>query len=196
LVSSKVIYAIVLLKIKIIFRETGGKMYRRGKNKKLSELFKKKDEEDKKKTKSSTPSYQKKATKKTSPKGLGDKAKKSTPKRSSKKTKAATPKGLGSKAKKTTAGMYDTSSAAKEKVAAAKASKEKALMHSKTHQDLINAAYKAAEELKIAPWVLLRAAKWGHFTEDRGKVYDGPMIDEIDTLEPAQKQALKKVLGL
>lgn len=69
-------------------------------------------------------------------------------------------------------------------------------MHSKTHQDLINAAYKAAEELKIAPWVLLRAAEWGHFTDDRGKKYDGPMIDDIDTLDDAQKKALKKALGL
>ena len=70
------------------------------------------------------------------------------------------------------------------------------LMHSKTHQDLINAAYKAAEELKIAPWVLLRAAEWGHFTDDRGKKYDGPVIDDIDGLDAAQKAALKKAVGL
>ena len=69
-------------------------------------------------------------------------------------------------------------------------------MRSKTHQDLINAAYKAAEELKIAPWVLLRAAGWGHFTEDRGKKYDGPMIDDIEGLDDAQKKALKKAVGV
>lgn len=84
----------------------------------------------------------------------------------------------------------------KEMKAAEKAEKEKELMHKKTHQDLINAAYKAAEELKIAPWVLLRAAEWGHFTEDRGKLYDGPMIDDIDGLDDEQKKALKKAIDL
>ena len=167
-------------------------MYRRGENKKLSELFKKKDDEDKKETKSSGPSYKKEPAKKVVKKSPLKSAKKPA----KKAAKKPLPKGYKASKKKTTAGVYDTSATAKEKVAAAKTSKEKAIMHSKTHQDLINVAYKAAEELKIAPWVLLRAAKWGHFTEDRGKVYDGPMIDEIDTLEPAQKQALKKVLGL
>ena len=62
-------------------------------------------------------------------------------------------------------------------------------MHSKTHQDLINAAYKAAEKLGIAPWVLLRAAGWGHFTDDRGKKYDGPIIDKLEGLDDAQKAA-------
>ncbi len=74
--------------------------------------------------------------------------------------------------------------------------KQAQVLHSKTHQDLINAAYKAAEKLGIAPWVLLRAAGWGHFTENRGKKYDGPAIDEIKTLDDAQKKALKDVLGL
>jgi len=73
---------------------------------------------------------------------------------------------------------------------------QKEILHSKTHQDLINAAYKAAETLKIAPWVLLRAAGWGHFTDDRGKRYDGPAIDEIEGLDDAQKKALKTVLEI
>ncbi len=73
---------------------------------------------------------------------------------------------------------------------------QKELLHSKTHQDLINAAYKAAETLKIAPWVLLRAAGWGHFTDDRGKRYDGPAIDEIEGLDDAQKKALKDILEI
>jgi len=46
--------------------------------------------------------------------------------------------------------------------------KQLEVLHAKTHQDLINAAYKAAETLGIAPWVLLRAAGWGNFTDDRG----------------------------
>ena len=74
--------------------------------------------------------------------------------------------------------------------------KQEEVLHTKTHQDLINAGYKAAEKLGIAPYVLLRAAKWGNFTDDRGKKYDGPAIDAIDTLEDDQKKALKEVLGL
>lgn len=74
--------------------------------------------------------------------------------------------------------------------------KQAEVLHSKTHQDLINAAYKAAEKLGIAPWVLLRAAGWGNFTDNRGKKYDGPAIDEIKGLDDAQKKALKDVLGL
>jgi hypothetical protein len=70
------------------------------------------------------------------------------------------------------------------------------VLHSKTHQDLINAAYKAAEKLGIAPWVLLRAADWGTFTDDRGKKYTGPAIDDLAGLDDAQKNALKEVLGL
>ncbi len=134
---------------------------------KLSDLFKKDDKEEAKKTKSAKP------VKKTTPKVV-------------KRTAA----------KKSTAELNAKIAAVRENKAASKAKKAVEIMHSKTHQDLINAAYKAAEELKIAPWVLLRAAEWGHFTEDRGKKYDGPMIDDIDTLDDAQKKALKKVLDL
>lgn len=70
------------------------------------------------------------------------------------------------------------------------------LLHKKTHQDLINAAYKAAEELKIAPWVLIRAAGWGNFTEDRGAHYNGDHIDDIKTLSEEQKEALMGALGM
>jgi hypothetical protein len=95
-----------------------------------------------------------------------------------------------------TVGADDKIKAFKDKKNAEKDVKQEEFMHSKTHQDLINAAYKAAEELKIAPFVLLRAAEWGHFTDDRGKRYDGPVIDEIKGLDDAQKKALKKALGL
>jgi len=137
---------------------------------KLSDIFKKKDDKEE--------------AKKTPPKIV---------KRTAKKT---TPKIVKRTGKKSTAGADETIAAYKEKKAASKVSKEEKIMRSKTHQDLINAAYKAAEELKIAPWVLLRAAEWGHFTDDRGKKYDGPMIDDIDTLDDDQKKALKKVLEL
>ena len=146
---------------------------------KFSDFFKRDDEKEE--------------TKKTT---LPKSVKKAPPKRVKRTAKKSTPKGLGLTGKKSTAGVYDKTAASKEKIAAAKISRDKVVMHSKTHQDLINAAYKAAEELKIAPWVLLRAAEWGHFTDDRGKKYDGPMIDDIDTLDDAQKKALKKALGL
>ena len=146
---------------------------------KLSDLFKKKDDkEEAKKTTSAKP------------------VKKTTPKIVKRTSKKSTPKIVKRTSKKSTAGADATIAAYKEKKVAGKVSKEEKTMHSKTHQDLINVAYKAAEELKIAPWVLLRAAKWGHFTEDRGKKYDGPMIDDIDTLDDDQKKALKKVLEL
>ena len=76
--------------------------------------------------------------------------------------------------------------------------KQEEILHTKTHQDLVNAVYKVADELKVkgGPWPMLRAAGWGHFTDDRGKKYDGPAIDKIDGFDPAQKAALKKVLGI
>jgi len=133
---------------------------------KLTDLFKKKEEVAKKEVK--------KEVKKTAPK---------------------TVKRTSAKAQKTTAEINAVVKALKDKNAAAKKNAKK-MMHSKTHQDLINAAYKAAEELKVAPWVLLRAAEWGHFTDDRGKKYDGPVIDDLEGLDDDQKKALKKAVGL
>jgi hypothetical protein len=68
----------------------------------------------------------------------------------------------------------------------------------KTNQEIINAAYKVADELKLkgGPWPLLRAAGWGHLTDKRGDLYKGPAVDEIEKLTPEQKTALKRVLGL
>lgn len=68
----------------------------------------------------------------------------------------------------------------------------------KTNQEIINAAYKVAEELKLkgGPWPLLRAAGWGHLTDKRGDLYSGPAVDEIEKLTLEQKTALKRKLGL
>jgi hypothetical protein len=68
----------------------------------------------------------------------------------------------------------------------------------KTNQQIINAAYKVAEELNLkgGPWPLLRAAGWGHLTDKRGDHYKGRAIDEIEKLTPEQKTALKRELGL
>jgi len=70
------------------------------------------------------------------------------------------------------------------------------LLHAKTHQDFINAAYKAAEELGISPWVLLRAAGWGNFTDERGALYSGEHILDIESLSEGQKEMLLKYLGI
>jgi len=76
--------------------------------------------------------------------------------------------------------------------------RQEEVLKTKTHQDLINAVYKVAEELKVegGPWPMLRAAGWGHFTDDRGKLYKGPIIDDIEGFTAEQKAALKKHLGI
>lgn len=86
----------------------------------------------------------------------------------------------------------------REALTEAELKKQRDLLHTKTQQDLVNAVYKVAEELKVegGPWAMLRAAGWGNFTDDRGKKYDGPAIDEIEAFDPAQKAALKKVLEI
>ena len=139
---------------------------------KLSDIFKKKDEEEAKKK--TTKKVE--ATKKTAPKIVK--------------------RGGTTKKKVDTTGADEKIDAFKKMKAEKKDTKELEFMHSKTHQDLINAAYKAAEELKMSPWPLLRAAKWGHFTDDRGKLYDGPVIDDLEGLDDEQKKALKKALDL
>jgi|LDZU01.1.fsa_nt_gi hypothetical protein len=93
-------------------------------------------------------------------------------------------------------GKPDTEKAALVQEVARMKATQLEVLHKKTHQDLINAAYKAADELKIAPWVLIRAAGWGNFTEDRGALYKGEHIDDIDTLTEEQKEALMGVLGM
>lgn len=76
--------------------------------------------------------------------------------------------------------------------------KQKEAIAKKTNQDIINAAYKVAEELKLkgGPWPLMRAAGWGHLTDNRGDLYKGPAIHEIEALTDEQKAALIKVLDL
>jgi len=75
---------------------------------------------------------------------------------------------------------------------------QKKAIAKKTNQDIINAAYKVAEELKLkgGPWPLLRSAGWGHLTDNRGDLYKGPAVDEIEKLTAEQKKALKKELNI
>jgi len=86
----------------------------------------------------------------------------------------------------------------KEKADEASRAKQAEILKTKTHQDLINAVYKIAEELKSegGPWPILRAAGWGKFTDDRGALYKGPIIDDLEKLTDEQKAALKKQLGI
>ena len=53
--------------------------------------------------------------------------------------------------------------------------RQKDALAKKTNQDIINAAYKVADQLKLkgGPWPLLRSAGWGHLTEKRGELYKG-----------------------
>lgn len=73
--------------------------------------------------------------------------------------------------------------------------KQAEVLKTKTHQDLVNAAYKAAEKLKISPWAILKE-EWADFTKTRDAKYTGPLIDDLKHLDDAQKQALREALGL
>jgi hypothetical protein len=103
------------------------------------------------------------------------------------KTTAAGKASAGTRSTGSTGNIFETS-----------LQKQKEAIAKKTNQDIINAAYKVADELKLegGPWPLLRAAGWGHLTDKRGDLYKGPAVDEIDKLTAEQKAALKRVLGL
>ena len=106
--------------------------------------------------------------------------------------------GSGSLSDELTKDKVDAFLEKREALTEAELKKQREFLHTKTHQDLINAVYKVAEELKVegGPWPMLRALGWGNFTDDRGKKYDGPAIDEIEGVEFAHKVALKKQLGI
>ena len=70
------------------------------------------------------------------------------------------------------------------------------ILHSKTYQDFINASYKAAENLKTDPWKIMNEAGWGDFHKERGKMYDGPILEEVKGLTDEWRKALKDVLGI
>lgn len=74
--------------------------------------------------------------------------------------------------------------------------KQEEILFTKTHQDLINASYKAAEKLKTDPWLIMKNAGWSKLHEDRGKVYDGPTLDKMKDLPEDQKKALMDELGI
>jgi hypothetical protein len=103
------------------------------------------------------------------------------------KPKAAGKASTGTESTGSTGNIFETS-----------LQKQKEAIAKKTNQDIINAAYKVADELKLegGPWPLMRAAGWGHLTDKRGDLYKGPAVDEIDKLTAEQKAALKRVLGL
>ena len=106
--------------------------------------------------------------------------------------------GSGSLSDELTKDKVDAFLEKREALTEAELKKQREFLHTKTHQDLINAVYKVAEELKVegGPWPMLRALGWGNFTDDRGKKYDGPAIDEIEDVEFTHKVALKKQLGI
>ena len=85
-----------------------------------------------------------------------------------------------------------------DKLNALRSTSAKASLSQKTNQDIINAAYKVAEQLKLkgGPWPLLRAAGWGDLSEKRGEKYKGPALEEIEGLTPEQKVAFRTILGI
>ncbi len=132
---------------------------------------------------------------------LGDILKKIVDPKAEEAKKTTTAAASTPKAKNTIADVK----AAEEKLKAVQASgiaqmgtvikKQEEVLHTKIHQDLINASYKAAEKLGISPWEILKE-EWGNFTNTRGNKYTGPAIDNLKHLNDAQKKALKEVLGL
>ena len=140
---------------------------------------------------------------------LSDILKKVTEKKETEVKKTTTPvtsttkKVVGAIPKTPAKGVTSTAKASLEEYKKSQAAKDtrakqEEVLKTKTHQDLINAVYKVADELKVegGPWPMLRAAGWGNFTDDRGKLYKGPIIDDIDGFTPEQKAALKKQLGI
>lgn len=108
--------------------------------------------------------------------------------------------GVGSDSKPTASGQASAGAASLPTMSQVQTDlqKQKEAMAKITNQQIINAVYKVAEDLKLkgGPWPLLRAAGWGHLTDKRGNFYKGPAIDEIAGLTPEQKTALKIKLGL
>ncbi len=125
---------------------------------------------------------------------LDGKSSKTTKETSSKTTRKPS-SGVTTAKAKAALGMMESKS---ENVKKLSLDKQKEVLAKKTNQDIINAAYKVADELKLkgGPWPLLRAAGWGNLTDNRGGLYKGLAIDEIEALTAEQKTALKKVLGL
>lgn len=65
-----------------------------------------------------------------------------------------------------------------------------------THQDLINAFYKAASTNGTGGWTLVERAGLGYIGEDRAEIYSGPVIEKLPGLTQAQKDAISEALGL
>jgi len=145
---------------------------------KLGGIFKKKDDKSEKedKLKKAKPTASKASTRGTS-------------------SKAKTEKVVSSKISKMAKDKKAEVEKNKAKREAFLKEKQEKVLHSKTHQDLINASYKAAEKLKTDPWLIMKNAGWSKLHEDRGKVYDGPTLDEMKDLPDDQKKALMDELG-
>lgn len=67
-------------------------------------------------------------------------------------------------------------------------------LEDKTNQDIINVIYKAAEDLKVPPWSLIKKAKLEHLVEARKAPYSGPTVANLPGLTDKEKAAILKVL--
>ncbi len=67
-------------------------------------------------------------------------------------------------------------------------------LEGKTNQDIINVIYKAAEDLKMPPWSLLKKAKLEHLVDARQAPYSGPPVAHLPGLSDEEKTAILKAL--
>ncbi|NIW49416.1 MAG: hypothetical protein GWN30_33015 [Gammaproteobacteria bacterium] len=65
-----------------------------------------------------------------------------------------------------------------------------------THQDLINAFYTAASQTDERGWALVERAGLDYIGEDRGAIYEGPVISRLPGLTEEQRATISEELGL
>ncbi|MBN2556341.1 MAG: hypothetical protein JXA97_10425 [Anaerolineales bacterium] len=67
-------------------------------------------------------------------------------------------------------------------------------LEGKTNQDMINILYKAAKELNMAEWDLIKKVELTKLTDDRAAAYAGPAVVDFPGISAEQKDVIEKVL--
>jgi len=70
----------------------------------------------------------------------------------------------------------------------------KELLKGKTNQDMINILYKAAKELDMAEWDLIKKVELTHLTDDREAAYTGPVVVDLPGITDEQKDVITRIL--
>ena len=73
--------------------------------------------------------------------------------------------------------------------------KGKEALEGKTNQDMINILYKAAKELEMAEWDLIKKVELTKLTDDRVAAYTGPAVVDFPGISDEQKDVIEKVLN-